>query len=33
VRLVCVSADPEKWGRDAGPEGMRVLEPGDVLHA
>ncbi len=33
VRLVCVSADPEKWGRDAGPEGMRVLEPEDVLHA
>ncbi len=33
VRLVCVSADPEKWGQSAGPEGIRVLDPGDVLHA
>jgi len=33
VRLVCISADPEKWGRGAGPEGMPVLDPGDVLHA
>ncbi len=33
VHLICVSADPEKWGRGSGPEGMRVLDPGDVIHA
>ena len=33
VHLVCISADPEKWGRSAGPEDMRVLDPGDVIHA
>lgn len=33
VHLVCVSADPEKWGHGTGPDGMRVLDPGDVIHA
>jgi uncharacterized protein (DUF58 family) len=33
VHLVCVSADPRKWGHGTGPEGMRVLDPGDVIHA
>ena len=33
VHLICVSADPEKWGHGAGPEGMRVLDPEDVIHA
>ncbi len=33
VHLVCVSADPQKWGHGEGPEGMRVLDPGDMIHA
>lgn len=33
VRLVCISADPEKWGQESGPADIPVLDPGGLVHA
>lgn len=33
VRLVCISADPGKWGRESGPADIPVLDPGGLVHA
>jgi len=32
-RVIFVSPDPQRWGSAVGPQGVRVLDPGDVVYA